>query len=561
MGSDSSRICPHCQADITVPEASFCEQCGSVLHRQQPPAPSPASVSEPPSTTGHDDPETAYQRTVTGAMADGAVDPQDRQLLEETREDLQITPSQAARLEAAAMEEMATVAPEGAPADDPLSLEINDNHFYMEHHLGVLDLRLRNQTDRPIRQIHLSARGTYLDPQNERSFSLAPGARRRARIQLLPSLAGEHLVELTLRCEIDDQSRLYTAQPMLRVLQADAPPSNLTLVIDQRMQAGRNIGYGMHVQNEVKEGVAKGLIQSANDLLGQKFADSWEPLPLVYSEELSREDESGAKRHVRPVPACRADEGGLRRANLTLFGDPAAARWCLLAGQQIALGRSRSCNDIVLRVMPRSQTNDSLSLQITAKRPHLALSLEPEGLILADQDTTNGTHLDGQAVDGRVTVPLDRPSEVDVAGAMRLRLVPFAGGEDSDSVPAERYSELGHADLVWQTARTLGLRSLLIERQDELATRERYLVTYRWAYAGRGAGNEIILPGGCPQPRCLRVVRLDSGLWLESLSESGCAKLGGMPLTCQTACPLREELVVGCEQTKLEIGPFGQIGL
>lgn len=122
---------------------------------------------------------------------------------------------------------------------------------------------------------------------------------------------------------------------------------------------------------------------------------------------------------------------------------------------------------------------------------------------------------------------------------------------EREPLTAEQWSLLGDVDDLWRTAEKLSLRSVMVEWLDGRAVREHYLILYRWAMVGRGAGAEIAMPGEYPQRRCMRLLRLGDQLWLGSLVEDGCltAREGGMPP--HTAVPLHAEAVVRYEEAAL----------
>jgi len=493
-------------------------------------------------------------------MADGVLDVHDRQVLDEARRNLRLSESEAAGLEQATIAGLTAEVPSTARHAMPIRLEVNANRFYMENHAGVLDFRLSNRTGKPVGNVRLSVGGNFLGASPEGRVDLpADGRSVRCPLQVLPSISGEHVVHVALSCEIDGQAAVFAADRVQPVLQQDATPASLTFVIDQRMQAGRNIGYGMSVRNEVKEGVASGIIRTANDLLSRKFADCWEEVALAFSDELTRAASERSDTPVRVVGPADDIARPVDRLSLLVGGPSAAARVLLLGSQRVRMGRGRTGNDIVLRLLPRSEANDKRSIQISGQ--HVVLSLAPGGLAVADRDTLNGTQADGKLVKGRVVVPVDRPCELDVGKALRLRLVPFLDSDDEAAGPPGRYAPLGEVDELWRTAEKLRLRSLLIERADNLAAEERYLVVYRWACVGRGAGNEIILPGACHDRRCMRIIRLGGRFWLEGLTDRECLSANGSVIQRDTARPLTEGLTVECSEARLTVVPFAQHGL
>ena len=420
----------------------------------------------------------------------------------------------------------------------PVSLEIDDSHFYMEGRVGILDLRFTNTTHLPIQSVVLSAQGAHVAGLRDCELTLAPGQRRRQRIQILPQKAGEHLIEIVLRVETAGYMIALTADPTLRVLEPNEKPSKMTFVIDQRMQAGRNIGYGMSVRNEVAEGVTRGIIKSTNDLLAQRFPENWLPLPLTEDSELTREFRAGGPRFVwvmekfADLPPADALPTKIQLTsgenNVLLLGD-----------SQIRMGRTRSENDIVLRVLPRSPENDQKSLHISG-RSHVVLSLTSGGLTLTTPPEANEVHVDGQPVLQTMTLALNRASYVSVAGVLQLNVTPFAEPSSLEE-DALRYRSLGKPDDAWRLADGLGIRSVLIERINALTT-EKYLVIYRWAEIGH-YGCELSLAGIAPGPTA-RLVRTGRKFWIVGRNESTSLRADDVVVPMGAAVPLLANLTL-----------------
>jgi pSer/pThr/pTyr-binding forkhead associated (FHA) protein len=285
------------------------------------------------------------------------------------------------------------------------------------------------------------------------------------------------------------------------------------------------------------------------------------PIGLNYDEELTARTREAGAGEVKLVGELASRRLAMDKAAVLEAKGGERPRLLLLGMAQVRMGRSKSSNDLVLRVLPRSESNDSLSLQITGRRPHCILSLKPDGLFLADRDTANGTYLNGKAVKGEALVPLDQASEVDVAKALRLRLVPFLEAEEEGEGAEARYAKLGEPDEVWQTAERLRLRSLLIQREDNLTKEERYLVTYRWIEIGSGAGNEVILPGASLSRTHMRIVRFGGQFWLESLVDKNRLTADGVGVPRGHACPLVPGMKLAYGDLLGEFAEFQQYGL
>ena len=137
-----------------------------------------------------------------------------------------------------------------------------------------------------------------------------------------------------------------------------------------------------------------------------------------------------------------------------------------------------------------------------------------------------------------------------------MRIVPFL----DDSKDAHRYAPLGRSDDLWSIAENLGLRSVVIQRVDNLANEEEYLVVYRWAEIGSGLGNELLVPDGHLKRKHMRLIRVDGRFWIESLVDGGLV-VGGVDLDRGQACPLTVDTELNIAGTIAKITHFEQHGL
>ncbi len=428
----------------------------------------------------------------------------------------------------------------------PIELEINDNHFYMEKYACALEFRLLNRSGANIEDVSFSVSSQLLGTTHERRFPVVRLNEYRDghdRIQIVPELAGEHVVDITLRFRIGGEIHVWTAQPFLKVWARNENPS--TINIDASMHAGGNIGYGLSVRDQVSKDVAAGQIRDVNDLIKQVYPAQWNRVSLL------RRDAG-----VRVVEELARVQRQLDKASIVFRDGDGETRTLLLGQPKIRMGRKREQNDVILRLVPRSGKHDHSTRMIG--QSHLVIALRRDGLYLADRKTVNGTRVDGQPVTGEVKLPLDRPAEVEVATTLRLRLTPYRDATGEAAVTAERYSRLGPPDSLWQMSESLGLRSLLIERVDNLAGEERYVVVYRWAACGTGIDNEIRGPG--PDRRQLRVLRLGERLWVESQMDENNLVADGVPIAPGCVFPLSPGLqFAGGLQGSVE--EFAQLGM
>lgn len=561
--------CPTCGERIDRADAAdFCSQCGTTLRGEKAGAADPGVSATgqpgPPdddsgdqldsAVTIHRDDKQAeaqFVQAVKQTMADGVLDARDESSLRDMQDRLRLSDARVAALKDEAVSSVICPEEEAASSEQaPIGLEMNVNHFTVEAHKCVLQFRLTNHRDLPAKKVVLAVRGAQLGNPEEWRLSLQPNESRDRMIQVKPEDAGMNIVEITLSCKLEGKASTWGAQHLLRVFSKTDTPSQI-VINGPTFNASDNakMGYGMSVRSQPQEDLAKGLIRSTNDLLSQEYPPMWRTVEL----RLEREDTDSVVR-VMTAPQPTGERIVDQKASIVLGRGESARRVLLLGLPHIRMGRRRA-NDVVLRCFPRSDDNDLLTLQIQGG-PHIILSLRREGLVLSAGDTLNGTMLNGTSLKGKVAVPLDRPSEVDVGKALRLRIVPFL----DDSKDGRRYAPLGEVDNLWRISEDLGLRSVLIQRVDNLAGEEEYLVVYRWAEIGSGLGSELLIPDCQLKRKHMRLIRAGGQFWLESLVDGGLVA-GGMDMDRGQACQLAVDTELNIAGTIARITRFEQHGL
>ena len=554
--------CPHCGARSEHENARYCGECGKPLKQ-----PAPPQASQKITPTGElpldsaqrveplpqtDSVQKEYVRAVQDKLADGVLDDEDREQLEDARALANLTVNEAETLESQAKNNLTSKPLNRREAvDAPLALELNDGHFYMAKYLGVLDFRLVNQTGEPIRGVDLIVSGKHLSVVVGERLTLSPKETVRQYVQIEPECAGEHLANITLSYRVAGEMHHWNAQALFMVLAKNDPIDKIQLNIDQSTKlSGDKIGFGQSIRKEVHEGVIKGLIRDANDLIGQVYPESWQRVSL------RRRCGDGGQLHIIATLAYRG--AALNRAALMFSVDNTERRVLVLGQSKLGLGRNRR-EDIVLRRLPRTEENDRLTIQIQTKEgPHLSIDLRDNGLYLVDHTTKSGTWLNRLPVKHETVISLTQPSEVDVARALRLRLTPYNDGDDQlDTAELDRYTTLGLPDETWKKSRRLGLRALLIERIDNLAREERYLIVYRWATLARELGD---LSSALTQTQS-RLICIGGKLWMECCAEDGRMTVNGHSVDLGGAFPLSTGLQMQCGHVELRVAEYRQHGL
>ena len=477
------RKCRECGREADGPGHRFCEDCGVPLTDSECAGDAGTNASPVGDVAEHRECREDYVAAVRHSMGDGVLDTEDRANLELMRDDLGLSSEEANSLESDVKLALTSTAYEEASphSAEPLRLEINDGKFYLEGDQAALHVRVSSNGVSEVRQLVISAMGKRLGHDAFSVPALSSEQQRSFMISLEPDRPGEHVVNISLRFFIGDEAHEWSAQTLLRVLGRTENPSNLTLVFDQRLQ-GHKIGYGISIRNELKEGLARGLIRDMNDLRAQAFPECWQPIrtyrtnagppPLTIQERLVG----------RSAP--------LRNASLSLLRETGEQRIHLYGGPLVRIGRSRKQNDLVLRRLPKSAENDRKSVLIS-REPHVTVRLNQDGILLNDA-SRNGTWLNGSLIDKSAALPLDTCSELDVGRAVRLAILPLLDAGSAHQI-GERLRKLDTADETWQLAERLGLRGLVVDRIDNAAQTERYIFVYRWVELGLGGGFDVSL--------------------------------------------------------------------
>ncbi len=181
----------------------------------------------------------------------------------------------------------------------PIELAINDNHFYMEMYACVLEFRLLNRSGANIEDVSFLVSSKLLGITHESRFPVIRLKEHRDghdRIAIVPDLAGEHVVDITLRYRIGGELHVWTAQPFLKVWARNENPS--TIIFDASMIAGGSIGYGHKISDQVSRDVAAGQIRDVNDLINRVYPAQWSRVSLL------RRHAGGREAGTRTCPTC-----------------------------------------------------------------------------------------------------------------------------------------------------------------------------------------------------------------------------------------------------------------
>ena len=436
-------------------------------------------------------------------------------------------------------------------------VELNDSHFYMEQFAGALELRITNLAPARITNGLLKVTGKHLDGPGQCEFSLQPGETKVLCLNVDFTKPGEPPVKFEMQYECDCDFYAFSHSTFFKVFAKAEPIRKIEAHFTQNINVaeGGKFGFGLDNRTDILRGIRDEKIKDANDLIAQQLPPHWAELALPLDEPLT---ESLRRQHdrVRVVRELAGVGEPVSRMCVTFDQQPAPARLLLLGLPRVRMGRLRSSNDVVLRVLPRGKANDEMTFWIS-KNAHLTIRMESRGVMLHDK-STNGTWLNGKLISKPTALPFDGPSVVNVGKALTLRFTPYLHFDDPAGRRVERYCSIGEPDDLWQAAKSAGVRSVVIERLSNMPGSEIYVLVFRWILIGQNPQAEIVLPEADFDAR---IIRLAGRFWLETIKPGRGIEANGIPVPSGWAGPLAPETKLTLGGVPAQCLPFAQCGL
>ncbi len=385
-----------------------------------------------------------------------------------------------------------------------------------------VDRDLDHQSDDPLRRPQIDEPGlwTFHVP-----FRMTTGG--------MDCLPGKYLIDVNVsfREVPENASRFFRCRLGLSVPDLNADDGGV-LEIDGDGQSMVNLqGYNLkQFSKVVLKGGADSVINLQNAVGSQEESETVEPPPekpttsFEYQLKIDSEKQSRLPTIV-PSPSRPAylDAAGL------FFED--GRRALLYSRPRLTFGRSRD-NDVVLRFFPRSEELDVHSRNIS--RTHYVAEIIPDGIEIRDE-SRSGIELNYSVVREREVVPTDHSGEVTeiklgvtgtVPQSFLMEMTTFGPERQSDREELEFWHELyaelagGRISRLAREGLSQRLDAIRFDRVENLAGEESYVVVLREALIG-GSPNtaSVLLSDGNPTIAA-RLLHLDRGFWLESLSDS-----------------------------------------
>jgi hypothetical protein len=327
-------------------------------------------------------------------------------------------------------------------------------------------------------------------------------------------------------------------------------------------------GYDLTAYSKVKLKAAEGAIINLNKPGGTTTAQPPPPpkQPVTYEYELK------VDRGIElQVPFVSQQFGNRPRMEKAMFVTEDDRRIILLAKRVTSFGRNVQ-NDVVVRYLPRSESNDDLSRDIS--RLHMSLEISNQGLLIHDK-SSKGIEVDFEPVETTHTLTAENVDdeirlffgtnimadrfefEMQLFGAERNQHDQFdllrkdnLFADDS----GQRFDRAG------RLADNCEINAVRLRRSSNLKSEE-YVIVYRHVFVGSSsADSAITLSDFSLKPRHARIIYLSNTFWLENLQKHGAVRVGDASIAPREMVPLEPGMKIHIGDSRLEFETATQIG-
>ena len=541
--------CPNCGNVLQGERPRFCDQCGCNLNESGPqqaaevadkPISGPSEhsqLAEPLKLRRADDPitsnekQTVYLEKLKEAWSDGKMPVSELEELGSLREELGITDSQAEELSEKAIESLRPVQKDDFEEEPKratsrgIALSLNMNQFYMQSFRGVIDIKIENLSDNPFDSVKMELSSDLLARSEQRSFRLEACENVRNRFQVKPTDAGVYYIQFRISAKQGNSMYAYTAEATPLVLPKVEDVKDVQIQADNLVnlgQASEKFNIGGVIDLHMDEMIKSRKIKTAYDFMMEykKLPPKFQMLQLTFDPDRSKQlENSGAaangKRIVEPTRGSLTDT-----ASLQIQSKDRPVNIVLVAKSKVTLGKNKR-NDIVIRICPRSGVNDNQSNQIS--RNHCCLELTEKGAFIKDNNSVNGTLLDGKAMNASGKQIKANTKELEIGGVLKMSVRCL---DDKHSFNKAAYKEVLNKSLgtLWEMAAKTALNSITLERANNLGANdkngfEKYCLVYRIATIGSASHCSISFADKGLEPLHGAILYHGQRFYLENLSD------------------------------------------
>jgi hypothetical protein len=222
---------------------------------------------------------------------------------------------------------------------------------------------------------------------------------------------------------------------------------------------------------------------------------------------------------------------------------------CLLSQPIVRLGKERA-NDIVLRVLPRSTSNDGQTARIS--RQHAELRLDGQHVEWVNLDCVNGTLIDGHPLPAKATVLLHSGTNVSPGGVLDLACDVYTedrGNTATGDVTTRLEFSAPHVSAV------------RLRRLDDLGGFEQYVVFDHRIAIGSSVRCPILILHPSVAREHATIVHSADGFEIEACNEEFPTQVDGQPLEVGDRRLIGPDSRLRVGDVDVEVSEYGQLHL
>ncbi len=443
-----------------------------------------------------------------------------------------------------------------APRDASIELATNCNRPFIETATGTLQYRVTNSGGQVLEDVEIMARvSTAGICVADRIDQLGAGETETMYLGFnVGDLCGFAAVTVEVRLRGEDGLHILRGQHEIKVFARPTANTQFNLGglgsttvnikdVSGVVDASDMTVVGPDLAAAVRAAYEAGPIADVNQLL-TRIGE----LPTAYAgvhlrPAVNRKGRKTVSRQFsRPA-------GSVPWLSLFIGSGSAQRRVHIFTGHEVRFGRDRK-NTLVLRCLPRSDTNDQLSMKISGT--HGAFQWRGALCTIEDRRSENGTQVDGECIGRNTGVPLRSGQTISIGKAIDLRATACrtpAGFE------AAAYASI--PDLGWAQDSGEPPGSMRLDRVGNLC-QESYLLLHDAAVIGSCPDAAIFAVGLAPVHACLLAGR--DTVWIEPVAEEGILLEGTRLHPGELAC-LLPGMTLGLGAVSVEVAERRQLGL
>ncbi len=318
----------------------------------------------------------------------------------------------------------------------PIEVSLNFFHILVAGHATTIQLKVALGDPVPVENLRLDFESRCFQGILSAHWRrLAPGPGAQKMLEIEPLRPGNFLLQVSAVWESAGAQFAYRGQRSLKVLQAPDTGNIQISFGDLQSNAGTGANQGLGAEyGDINIHNLLGGLKTLNDLLELELPEKFQPVPLELDYEVSRTAVDVSARRagetLRIPPPLAATVAPATACNFELINGAAPLLpFRLVARPQFRIGRARGEADFVAWVLPRNEANDERSKRVS--KVHVIAEVAGDGILVRDNESANGSVLDGHPLDP-VGVKAGQRDRLVLGGAVEIDLARFAPAREGE---------------------------------------------------------------------------------------------------------------------------------